>query len=125
MNEGTVLMRSMLRVAIILSACLCLALPSIAQTSPTSKTELRLLPPSDHDTFGWAVAISGNTMVIGAQGGDASPIGATPTGLQFDTGAAYVFERVNGNWTLTAKLFGDDSTGLNAPVDEGGLGTPD
>jgi hypothetical protein len=46
------------------------------------------------DSFGIAVAISGNTIVVGAPGDDDAAS---------DAGSVYVFERLFGNWFQTAK----------------------
>ena len=92
--------------------------PAHAQISQTSQTVVKILSPSEHDTFGYAVAVSGNTMVVGAQGGDGVIPPALPTaaGLTFDTGVAYIYERSSGNtWVQTAKLIANDGVGLNAP----------
>ena len=91
--------------------------PAHAQISQTSQTVVKIPSPSEHDTFGYAVAVSGNTMVVGAQGGDGVIPPALPTaaGLTFDTGAAYIYERINGKWVQTAKLIANDGVGLNAP----------
>ena len=48
------------------------------------------------DAFGFAVAVSGDTIVVGANDGTAAP-GAT-------AGAAYVFTRAGGVWSEQAKL---------------------
>src|SRR6266481_2685539 len=76
--------------------------PAHAQISQTSQTVVKIPSPSEHDTFGYAVAVSGNTMVVGAQGGDGviPPALPTATGLTFDTGAAYIYERINGNTVI-------------------------
>jgi hypothetical protein len=92
--------------------------PAHAQISQTSQTVVKIPSPSEHDTFGYAVAVSGNTMVIGAQGGDGVIPPALPTaaGLTFDTGVAYIYERSSSNtWVQTAKLIANDGVGLNAP----------
>ena len=52
------------------------------------------------DTFGYSVALSGDTAILGAWH---AAINGNP--LQ---GTAYVFKRVNGTWTETAKLTADD-----------------
>lgn len=73
-----------------------------AQTNTTQQTELILQPSgetAEHDSFGSAVAISGNTMVIGAFNADGNETGA---------GAAYVFDKIGGMWVQTAKLFAAD-----------------
>lgn len=91
--------------------------PAHAQISQTSQTVVKIPSPSEHDTFGYAVAVSGNTMVVGAQGGDGVIPPALPTaaGLTFDTGAAYIYERISGKWVQTAKLIANDGVGFNEP----------
>ena len=64
------------------------------------------------DTFGTAVAIQGNTIVVGAGLNDET----TP-----DVGAAYVFVRNGTNWTQQAKLLADvsiedDFLGMSAAI---------
>ena len=51
------------------------------------------------DNFGGSVAVSGDTAVIGAPFGD---------GQEFASGAAYVFEKIDGIWTQTAELAASD-----------------
>src|SRR5262249_50791564 len=62
------------------------------------------------DNFGCSVAISGDTIVVGAPGDDVS--GNT------DQGSSYVFTRGGGSWTLQQKLVANDG----APRD--GFGSP-
>jgi hypothetical protein len=60
--------------------------------------------PGKYDEFGCSVSISGNTIVVGADFGDASPGGGE--------GAAYVFVEPAGGWTNmteTAKLIASDA----------------
>jgi hypothetical protein len=85
------------------------ALPAFAQASKTSETEVRLGPVGDtgeNDLFGSAAAIggNGNTMVIGGQGANSA---ALP-----DTGAAFIFERVQNQWRQTARLVASDARSL-------------
>ena len=61
----------------------------------------------DYDYFGEAVAISGNTIVVGAYGEDsiASGIDGDQTdNTRFNVGAAYVFVRNGTTWTQQAYL---------------------
>jgi hypothetical protein len=51
------------------------------------------------DNFGWAVAVDGNTAVVGIEGDGSS--GTTP-------GAAYVFVRAGSTWSQQAKLTASD-----------------
>lgn len=67
------------------------------------------------DNFGVSIAISGDTMVVGADRNDVT------TGTSED-GAAYVFIRNNGSWTQQAKLIADnagstDSFGHSVAID--------
>jgi hypothetical protein len=59
--------------------------------------------PGEGDAFGHAVAISGDTLVIGApfEGSASSPVP--------DAGAAYVFVRDGSGWTLEAYLKADNA----------------
>ncbi|RMF46645.1 MAG: hypothetical protein D6755_06390, partial [Anaerolineae bacterium] len=66
------------------------------------------------DEFGYAVAISGNTAVVGARNAD-------PQGLSA-AGAAYVYIRSGASWLLQARLTADsphagDSFGLAVAID--------
>ena len=66
--------------------------PAGGWTTSTAKVETAKLEPSvltDNDHFGESVAISGDTIVVGAPGDDG------------DTGAAYVFVRPEGGWANT------------------------
>ena len=54
------------------------------------------------NTFGASVAVFGNTAIIGAIGGDASPNG--------NEGCVYVFEYFGGTWTEQSKLVASDAT---------------
>ncbi|MCP3917595.1 MAG: hypothetical protein GY711_18780 [bacterium] len=54
------------------------------------------------DFFGLAVALDGDTAVVGARGAD---------GQVTSSGAAYVFERTPNGWVETGKLFASDADG--------------
>ena len=58
------------------------------------------------DEFGYSVAISGDTVVVGARSEDSSATGvnSTPDEIAADSGAAYVFVRSAGVWTQQAYL---------------------
>jgi FG-GAP repeat protein len=78
------------------------ARPALADPAHIARTERTLLPSGDtveHDSFGVAVAISGNTMVIGGFNADGAEVGA---------GAAFVFEKSGNTWVQTARLFAAD-----------------
>lgn len=59
-----------------------------------------------NDEFGWSVAVSGDTAVIGAFREDSSTTGvnSTPNETARDSGAAYVFVRHGINWSQQAYL---------------------
>lgn len=67
--------------------------------------QAKLAPDDEEDAgvrdhFGWGVALSGDTAMVGAFAHD------TPNGR--DAGAVYVFERADGEWVQQAKLTADD-----------------
>ncbi len=60
-----------------------------------------------NDNFGWSVAVSGNTVVVGASGEDSDAIGVNGQATNDranSAGAAYVFVRSGTNWTQQAYL---------------------
>ena len=59
-----------------------------------------------NDQFGWSVAVSGDTVVVGAIGEDSSTTGVngTPDESSTSSGAACVFVRSAGLWTQEAYL---------------------
>ncbi len=63
------------------------------------QTKLLTVDGAPEDRFGAAVAISGNTAIVGAPYHD---------GAQNDAGAAYVFVRSGATWTLQKKLQAKD-----------------
>ena len=60
---------------------------------------------STDDLFSYSVSISGNVAIVGAYQNDNS--GRT------NTGAAYIFEKIEGIWTQTNKLLADDYFGYD------------
>jgi len=90
------------------------------------------------DVFGLAVAVSGDTVVVGARGEDSgtSGVNSTPNESGADSGAAYVFVRSGSTWTQQAYLkagnpgvtdtFGDavavsgDLVVVGAPLEDSG-----
>lgn len=62
--------------------------------------------PDPGDYFGYSVAISGNTVVVGAYREDSNTKGVntTPNNYGTDTGAAYVFTRSGTTWSQQAYL---------------------
>jgi len=82
-----------------------------AQTNTIQQSEVSLVPASDadeHDSVGSATAIgnSGNTLVVGAENADGAQVGA---------GAAFIFDKINGQWVRTASLFADDGKAVPLP----------
>jgi hypothetical protein len=66
------------------------------------------------DHFGWSVAVSGDTVVVGAPYEDSSTTGvnSTPNESATDAGAAYVFVRIGTTWSQQAYLKASN-TGAN------------
>jgi hypothetical protein len=62
--------------------------------------------PRAGDNFGFSVAVSGDTVVVGASGEDSSTTGvnSTPNAGASNAGAAYVFVRSAGMWSQQAYL---------------------
>jgi hypothetical protein len=65
------------------------------------------------DFFGNSVAVSGNTVVVGASGeaSSTSGVNSTPDDNGFSIGAAYVFTRSGINWSQQAYLKASNNTG--------------
>jgi hypothetical protein len=77
--------------------------PSDGWTSMTETAKLTASDGASGDYFGSALAISGNTIVIGASGDDDN--------AHFSSGSAYVYEMPTAGWsdiTQTAKLTASD-----------------
>ncbi|HEX5123586.1 MAG TPA: hypothetical protein VFV97_10085, partial [Rhodanobacteraceae bacterium] len=68
----------------------------------TQTQELRASDAAVTDYFGWAVKLSGDTAVIGANSHN--------RGANGTEGAAYVFTNSGGTWSQTQELEGSDST---------------
>jgi hypothetical protein len=66
-------------------------------TTWSQQQALGALDVGDNDEFGWTVAISGDTAVVGAQAQNLS------------SGSVYVFTRTGTTWTLQQKLRADDA----------------
>jgi len=110
-----VFFRSALSKAAVAGLAVFLMLVSAAsgQTSKIQQSQqiLSLTGPAEdheHDSIGSAAAISGNgkTMILGAVNGN---------GVVEGTGAAYIFDKINGQWVETAKLFADDGSATPEP----------
>jgi hypothetical protein len=68
----------------------------------TQQAELTAADGASQDLFGFAVALSGDTALVGAPQHDAAGL--------FDAGAAYVFARADGVWTQQKELIASDGT---------------
>lgn len=70
------------------------------------------------DFFGFKVAIDGTTAVVGAYLQDRDSVGGTN---RTSAGAAYIFERNNGEWGYIKKITPNNSTGHRAASDQFGI----
>ena len=77
----------------------CAASAMAQDVCPGDVIKLRAFDGAEGDSFGFSVAIDGDTAIVGAYLDD---------DRGFNTGSAYVFERVDGVWMLAAKLTADD-----------------
>ena len=87
--------------------------PTHAQVTKVQQSQQILSPAGDvveHDSFGTAAAISGNTIVIGAENADGNEVGA---------GAAFIFEKINNTWVQTARIFANDGHAIALPSQPG------
>lgn len=78
---------------------------SVTEGKATLAATLQPLLPRSNMGFGTDIAIDGNDSVIGARG---APGGVGPTETR--TGAAFVFEKNENAWALTARLRGTDTS---------------
>ena len=72
----------------------------------TQQARLTAADGAASDQFGYSVAVSSDTAVVGATGGD---VGGKP-----DQGSAYVFTRTGGTWSQAAKLTARDGSAGDA-----------
>jgi hypothetical protein len=75
----------------------------------TQQAYLKASNAESGDSFGFSVALSGETLAVGAYGEDSGTVGINPAGGQVDnsasaSGAAYVFVRTGTTWTQQAYL---------------------
>ncbi len=75
-----------------------MALATLAPAAQAQRSETKIVASDgvDGDFFGGAVAISGSTAVVGVRAAD--------LGNDDNAGAAYVFERIDGQWREVQKL---------------------
>lgn len=93
-------------------------------TTWTQQAYLKPLNPDASDRFGTSVAISGNTIVVGAfsEDGSTTIVNSTPDNLAANAGAAYVFVRSGTTWSQQAYLKADnaganDQFGISVAID--------
>ncbi|MEW6158046.1 MAG: cadherin domain-containing protein [Verrucomicrobiota bacterium] len=82
-------------------------LQAIVLDALASQAYVKASNPGTDDFFGFAVAISGDTLVIGAHREDSASTGINgnqTNGNAADAGAVYVFVRANGTWRQQAYL---------------------
>ena len=67
---------------------------------------LKASNPGSGDEFGFSVAVSGDTVVVGAMNEAGSGTGVDPmdNDIAYGSGAAYVFQRTTGTWAQQAYL---------------------
>jgi len=67
---------------------------------------LKASNPEEDDHFGSSVAVSGDTVIVGACSEDGNSLSTleSPNNEALDAGAVYVFNRVGSNWTQQAYL---------------------
>ena len=82
-------------VAILAASLLLLTVPGGVLATATQQAKLTASDAAAFDAFGGAVAVDGETAVVGAQGNDGAGAGS---------GAAYVFVRSGSTWSQQAKL---------------------
>ncbi|HEX3763333.1 MAG TPA: FG-GAP repeat protein [Kofleriaceae bacterium] len=81
-----------------------------SDTSWAQEAYVKASNPGASDLFGDSVALSGDTLVVGASGEDSAATGVDGTApgpddnSKLDSGAAYVFHRTNGAWAQQAYL---------------------
>lgn len=77
-----------------------------APTNLIQQAYIKASNTGDDDSFGYAVAIAGNTLVVGAhqESGNSAGINGPDNNLAFWAGAAYVYVYDGTNWTQQAYL---------------------
>lgn len=82
---------------------------ALTPSAVAQKSYLKASNAGQSDEFGYSVAVSGNTVVVGAprESGDVNSTSASPNDLADFAGAAYVFERFGLEWIQVAYLKAD------------------
>ena len=86
----------------------------------TQQAYIKASNTGDRDDFGWSVALSGDTLAVGATGEDSDGSSQLNDGLS-NAGAAYVFTRSGTNWMQQAYIKAsnpdsDDSFGYSVAL---------
>jgi cadherin-like protein/FG-GAP repeat protein len=89
----------------------------------TLQAHIKADEPIEYDSLGGAVALNGDTLVIGAPGHPSSVPENTLNGFVFDAGSAYVYERTDDVWSFVTRLTaayptGGDRFGSSVAVNE-------
>ncbi len=108
-----------------------LTIDPIAQQAYVKPSADSVGPALAVDNFGYSVAVSGDTVVVGAPGEDSSTTGvnSTPDELASAAGAAYVFVRSGTTWSQQAYLkasqvTANDNFGFSVAVSGDTISTP-
>ena len=73
-------------------------------TTWSQQAYLKASNTETYDDFGWSVAVSGDTIVVGAAGEDSSSTGGQSDNSTLNAGAAYVYVRSGTTWIQQAYL---------------------
>jgi hypothetical protein len=95
MNKSKLLKILSLTTVLIALITLAFSFSSAQETSRDFSQVQKLTPSITYEDFGNAVAIDGDTLLIGAS--------------TYDNGAAYIFTRINGQWMESQKLVGSEN----------------
>ncbi len=85
---------------VIFGFVLLLESPCVFALIPAETAKLLASDGAAREHFGWSIGLDGDTIVIGALGGDDA---------DKNSGSAYVFTRSGGVWTQQAKLNATDA----------------
>ena len=80
----------------------------------TEQAYIKASNTGEGDQFGWSVALSGDTLAVGAPCEDSSStgVGSLPNEGASDSGAVYVFTRSGSTWTEQAYIKASNTGGL-------------
>lgn len=106
----------------LLIGAFCNATPSPQIGTLAQEAYIKASNPGEFDVFGTSMAVSGNTLVVGAPREDSNALGVDgdqANDLAVDAGAVYVFIRTGMTWTQQAYLKASNTTNS----DHGRFGT--